>query len=63
MISAFVEGEFCSKKLTIPSGIAEGWYVIIFSDFKFFKEGKSTFHKSGTKQRIYAMREGESFSI
>jgi len=61
MISAFVKGEFCSKKSTIPSGIAEGWYVLIFSNFKFCKWGKSTFHKPGTKQRVYAMREGESW--
>ena len=37
MISAFVEGEFWSKKSTIPSGIAQGQSVNIFSDFKFCK--------------------------
>jgi len=49
MKSTFAEGEFWSKKSTIPSGM--GRHFRIFSDFKLHKEGSFTFSKSGTKER------------
>jgi len=47
--ATFAEGEFWSKKSTIPSGM--GRYCSIFGDFKLHKEGSFTFSKSGTKER------------
>jgi len=51
MISTFAEGEFWSKKSKVPLGMDEGVLVFTVSDFKFHKEWKSTFNKSGTKER------------
>jgi hypothetical protein len=51
MISAFVVGEFWSKKSNTPLGSYEGLCMCNLSDFKLHKDRNSTFNKSGTKER------------
>jgi hypothetical protein len=49
-VSTFADGEFWSRKSTISLGLDDNEHCFIFSDFKLYKEGNSTFNKSGTKE-------------
>jgi len=50
MMSTFAEGDFWSKKSTIPSVMGVHWLTYTLSDFKLHKEGSSAFNKLGTKE-------------
>lgn len=51
MMSTFAEGDFRSKKSTIPSGMDKHESTYTLSDFKLHKEGSSAINKLGTKER------------
>lgn len=51
MMSTSAEGDFRSRKSTIPSGMDVHGSIYTVSNFKLQKEGGSAFNKSGTKER------------